>query len=196
MDLYTNCFIPSLGEEIRVNSVRFGDLFELNSYFNNMDYDGANTILEKICDRSLDGSDGYTNLDKFALLVHNKNEFLDKILTLSAKDENSKKISYEIILSDIVEVCKKYEINNFNLPSKLYYKDVDEILEETGKSIDEIKDHINQNKILMFGVPDFIKGIPNVYMNCFDNTFFYFCKLLYNTNLTVFYKKIKKYIHS
>ena len=64
-------------------------------------------------------------------------------------------------------------------------------MEETGKSIDEIKDHINQNKILMFGVPDFIKGIPNVYINCFDNTFFYFCKLLYNTNLTVFYKKIK-----
>ncbi len=43
----------------------------------------------------------------------------------------------------------------------------------------------------MFPVPDFVKGIPKVYVNCFDNTFFYFSKLLYGTNLQNLYKKIK-----
>ena len=57
--------------------------------------------------------------------------------------------------------------------------------------MESIKNHIDKNKILMFKIPSFIKGIPKVYINCFDNTLFYFCKLLYTSNLLNFYKKIK-----
>jgi hypothetical protein len=72
----------------------------------------------------------------------------------------------------------------------MYYADVNEILNETGNSIDSIKKHINDSKTLMFEVPDFIKGIPKIYLNCFDNTLFYFSKLLYTSNLQNMYKKI------
>jgi hypothetical protein len=57
-------------------------------------------------------------------------------------------------------------------------------------TVEEIKEHILKNKILLFDVPEVIKGIPKVYLNCFDNTLFYFSKLLYSTNFKDLYRKI------
>jgi hypothetical protein len=111
-------------------------------------------------------------------------------LRLSGKNEEEKSATYEVVLKEILENCKKYDDKNFNLPKQLYYKDSDEILKETSKNVNEIKKHITENKILLFDVPEVIKGIPKVYLNCFDNTLFYFCKLLYSANLKDLYRKI------
>jgi hypothetical protein len=191
MDLYTNCYIPSLKKEIKVNNITFGDYFQLNSYIQNSDFININDTFNKICEKSLNGLNQITNLDKFVLLLHLKSTFLEPILKLSAKDLESNNISYEIILKDILEVCKEYNGENFILPSQLYYSNIENILNETGYDVNTIKHHIEKNKFLLFKVPSFIKGIPKVYLNCFDNTLFYFCKLLYTSDLLFFYKKIK-----
>lgn len=191
MDFYTNFYAPTLKKEIKVNKLTFGDYFKLNSYIENSDYININNTLNEICEKSLMNDLKFSNLDKFSLLLHLKQFFLDPILKLSAKDSESNQISYELILKDIIKRCNKYEKNNIILPSQLYYENANDILKETGHTIGEIKKNINENKILMFDVPDFIKGIPKIYINCFDNTLFYFCKVLYSSNLSNFYKKIK-----
>lgn len=191
MDYYTDCYIPSLNKEIKVNKITFGDYFELNSYIQSSNYINMNNVFNKICEKSLDDINQITNLDKFALLLHLKHTFLSPILNLAAKDKDDNNISYDIIINDIFERIKEYKKEDFVLPKQLYYTDTSDILKETGNSIESIKKHIDKNKILMFNVPSFIKGIPKVYINCFDNTLFYFCKLLYTSNLLNFYKKIK-----
>lgn len=191
MNFYTNFYIPTLKKEIRVNKITFGDYFEFNSYIENSDYINANNVLNAICEKALIDSTKLTNLDKFSLLLHLKIQFLDPILKLSAKDNESNTVTYEIVLKNILDNCLKYKSEDIILPTQLYYGDVKDILKETGNSVGEIKKNINENKILMFEVPDFVKGIPKIYLNCFDNTLFYFCKVLYSSNLSNFYKKIK-----
>jgi hypothetical protein len=191
MNFYTNFYIPTLKKEIIVNKITFGDYFEFNSYIENSDYVNANNVLNTICEKALITPQKLTNLDKFSLLLHLKIQFLDPILKLSAKDHESNSITYEIVLKNIMDNCLKYKSDNIILPNELYYKDVEDILKETGNNIDKIKKNINENKILMFDVPSFVKGIPKIYLNCFDNTLFYFCKVLYSSNLFNFYKKIK-----
>ena len=186
MDFYTNCYIPSLKKEIKVNKLTFGDYFELNSYYINI-----NRIFNKICEKSLKDLNEISNLDKFSILLHLKTVFLGPMLSLSAKDKDENNITYDIILNDIFENIKKYEKKDFILPKYLYYADSEDILKETGNNIENIKKHIEENKHLLFKVPSFIRGIPTVYINCFDNTLFYFCKLLYSSDLLNFYKKIK-----
>jgi hypothetical protein len=146
-------------------------------------------MFDAICEKSF-SSLNTSNLDKFFILIHLKNEFLNPILRLSGKNEENKPATYEVVLKEILENCKKYDIEKINLPKSLYYKDSDEILKETSKNVEEIKKHLEENKILLFNVPEMINGIPKVYLNCFDNTLFYFCKLLYTANLKDLYKKI------
>jgi len=190
MNLYTKCYIPSLKNEIKIKNITFGDYFKLNSYIENSDYDTINDGFNEICEKSSSDYNLLTNIDKFIILLHQKINFINPILKLSAKDDDSNSISYEILLHNILKESFKYNINSIKLPKNMYYGDVDEILNETGNSIDSIKKHINDSKILMFEVPDFIKGIPKIYLNCFDNTLFYFSKLLYTSNLQNMYKKI------
>ena len=190
MNLYTKCYIPSLKNEIKIKNITFGDYFKLNSYIENSDYDTINDGFNEICEKSSSDYNLLTNIDKFIILLHQKINFINPILKLSAKDEDSNIISYEILLHNILKESFKYNIDSIKLPKNMYYADVNEILNETGNSIDSIKKHINDSKILMFEVPDFIKGIPKIYLNCFDNTLFYFSKLLYTSNLQNMYKKI------
>jgi len=190
MNLYTKCYIPSLKNEIKIKNITFGDYFKLNSYIENSDYDTINDGFNEICEKSSSDYNLLTNIDKFIILLHQKINFINPILKLSAKDDDSNSISYEILLHNILKESFKYNINSIKLPKNMYYADVNEILNETGNSIDSIKKHINDSKILMFEVPDFIKGIPKIYLNCFDNTLFYFSKLLYTSNLQNMYKKI------
>ena len=189
MNFYTNCYIPSQKKELKINKLTFGDYLQLNAYIESSDYTTINQIFNVICKKSY-SSTNTTNLDKFFILIHLKNEFLSPILRLSGKNEEEKSATYEVVLKEILENCKKYDDKNFNLPKQLYYKDSDEILKETSKNVNEIKKHITENKILLFDVPEVIKGIPKVYLNCFDNTLFYFCKLLYSANLKDLYRKI------
>jgi len=190
MNLYTKCYIPSLKNEIKIKNITFGDYFKLNSYIENSDYDTINDGFNEICEKSSSDYNLLTNIDKFIILLHQKINFINPILKLSAKDDDSNIVSYEILLRNILKESFKYNINSIKLPKNMYYSDVDDILNETGNSIDSIKKHINDSKILMFEVPDFIKGIPKIYLNCFDNTLFYFSKLLYTSNLQNMYKKI------
>jgi hypothetical protein len=189
MNLYTNCYIPSKKKEYKVNKLTFGDYLQLNLYIESSNYNAISEIFNAICEKSY-GSLNLSNLDKFFILIHLKNEFLSPILKLSGKNEENKSAIYEVVLKEILENCKKYNTENFNLPMQLYYKDSDEILSETSKNVEEIKKHLAENKILLFNVPEMIKGIPKVYLNCFDNTLFYFCKLLYTTNLKDLYRKM------
>jgi hypothetical protein len=190
MDYYTKCYIPSLNYEIEVNSITFGDYLKLNNYIENSNYEKVNDMFEEICQKININQHDLNNLDKFALILHLKNFFFNKILTLSAKDDEGNSVTYDIVLTSIIEKIKTYKFESFTLPKKLYYKDANVILKETGNSINDIKKHINQNKILMFSVPEMIVGIPKVYFNCFDNTLFYFSKLLMSTNIINLYKKI------
>jgi hypothetical protein len=190
MDFYTNCYIPSSKKEFKVNKLEFGDYLQLNSYISASDYVAINHTFDVISKKSLGTLENITNLDKFFVLIHLKNEFLSPILRLSGKNEEEKSATYEVVLKEILQNCKKYNDENFNLPKQLYYKDSTEILSEISKSVEEIKEHILKNKILLFDVPEVIKGIPRVYLNCFDNTLFYFCKLLYSANLKDLYRKM------
>ena len=190
MDFYTNCYIPSHKKEFKINKLTFGDYLQLNSYIEISDYVAVNHTFDVICEKSLGTLKNITNLDKFSLLIHLKKQFLNPILRLSGKNEDGESASYEVVLKEILENCKKYSIENFNIPSSLYYTDSKKIIEETSQTVDEIKEHILKNKILLFDVPEVIKGIPKVYLNCFDNTLFYFSKLLYSTNFKDLYRKI------
>mgnify|MGYP003351420738 CR=1 FL=1 len=163
MDFFTKCFIPSLQEEIGVNKIQFGDYIQLNSYIQSEDKENTHLTLEKICEKSLKNIENYTNLDKFVLLIHLHLNYLGNILKLSAKDEDSEKITYEVFLKNIIKESQKYKIDTFKLPKKLFYSDVSEILQETGESIEDIQRHIEENKILMFECPPMIQGIPKVY---------------------------------
>jgi hypothetical protein len=191
MDFYTNFYVPSLKKELKVNKITFGDHFKFNSYIENSDYINANAILNEICAKSFEYNYKLNNLDKLALLLHLKIVFINPILNLIAKNEEGDQVTYEIILKNVLKKIKEYDFNDFKLPVELYYSNVNDIIKETNQNINEIKTHIYHNKILMFDVPNFIKNIPNVYINCFDNTFFYFCKVLFSSNLLNFYKKIK-----
>lgn len=190
MDLYTQCYIPSIKKELKINKITFGDYFQLNSYIKNSDYNAVNEMFDEICEKSVGKNIDLKNLDKFAILLHLKSIFLSPILKLNGKNNENKSVVFEILIKNIINALKEYDLDDFNLPKKLYYTDVDEICLETNHSIEDIKKHIDQNMILMFKVPDPIKKIPNVYINCFDNTLFYFCKLLYTTNLLLLYHKI------
>lgn len=189
MDFFTNCYIPSLDKEFKVNKLCFGDYFQLNSYILNKDFENINETFNLICKKSLDLD--LKNLDKFILLIHLNCNYLDPILKLSAKDNESNPITYEIFLKDIIKESEKYSFENFTIPTQLYYSEADFIIRETGKSLEQIKEHIENNKIQMFDVPEMIKNVPNVYFNCFDNTFFHFLKLVYSANIKDLYKKIK-----
>lgn len=191
MDLFTKFYVPSLKKEMMVNKITFEDILRFNLCLENSNYIEANTVLNIICKKAFNYTYNLTNLDKFALLLHLKINFLNPILTLVAKNENSEKISYEIFLENILQTCKEHDNGNISLPSDLYYSDANEIIKETNQSIDEIKKHLIEKKNLMFEIPNFIYGLPNIYINCFDNTLFYFCKLLYSFNLNDLYKKIK-----
>jgi len=191
MDFYTKCYIPSLGEEIRVNKLQFGDYIQLNSYIQSEDKENSHMLFEQICEKSLKNIQNHTNLDKFILLIHLHLNYLGNILKLSAKDKDSNKVTYEVFLKNIIKESQKYKINGFKLPKKLYYSDVSEIITETGESIESIKKHIDDNKFLMFECPDNIKGVPKIYFNCFDNTLFHFIKFIYSADMKNLYKKIK-----
>lgn len=190
MDFYTNCYIPSHKKEFKINKLTFGDYLQLNSYIETSDYVAVNHTFNIICQKSLGTLEDITNLDKFFVLIHLKNQFLSPILRLSGKNEEKESATYEVVLKEVLENCKKYNFEDFNLPKSLYYKDSEEILKETLQTVEEIKEHILKNKILLFDVPEVIKGIPKVYLNCFDNTLFYFSKLLYSTNFKNLYRKI------
>lgn len=190
MDFFTDCYIPSQKKEFKINKIAFGDYFQLNSYIQNSDYTAVNHTFDKICLKSLGTLNDVTNLDKFYILLHLKSIFLNPILKLSGKNEEKESATYEVVLKDILKICKKYNLNNFNLPKNLYYKDSEDILKETCYTVEEIKKNIEINKLLLFETPKIIKGIPKIYLNCFDNTLFYFCKLLYTTNLKDLYKKV------
>lgn len=190
MIFYTDCFIPSINEVKKIKALKFGDYFELNSYLSDKNHESANSIFNKICSYSLEDVD-LKNIDKFAILLQLRNDYINPILKLLAKDKDSNSVTYELLIKDIIERCKKYKINNFILPKELYYKKTKNILLEVDSDVENIKKHININKFLLFDVPDFIENIPKIYLNCFDNTLYYFCKLIYSTDLSVFYKKIK-----
>lgn len=190
MDFYTQCYIPSIKKELKINKINFGDYFQLNSYIKNSDYDAINELFDKICKKSLEVDVDINNLDKFAILLHLRSIFLSPVLKLNGKNKDDKPVVFEILIKNVLNSIRKYNQNEFFLPKKLYYENVSDICDETGKNTEEIINHINQNKILMFEVPEPIKKIPNVYINCFDNTLFYFCKLLYSTNLFLLYQKI------
>lgn len=190
MDFFTNCYLPSYKKELKINKLTFGDYFQLNLYIESGDYDSVNSFFNTICEKSLGSSENITNLDKFSILVHLKNTFLNPILRLSGKNEDGESATYEVILKEVLEICKKYNFDDIRLPKDLYYGDSDDILKETTHDVQTIKNHIESNKILLFEVPEMIKGIPKVYLNCFDNTLFYFCKLIYSTNLKELYRKI------
>lgn len=190
MDFFTNCYIPSHKKEFKVNKLTFGDYLQANLYIENADYVALNHTFNVICEKSIGSLKDINNIDKFFVLIHLKNHFLSPILRLSGKNEENTPITYEVLLKEILENCKKYNDISFNLPKNLYYKDSEEILKEISRNVEEIKKHILENKILLFEVPEVIKGIPRVYLNCFDNTLFYLCKLLYFTNLKDLYRKI------
>jgi hypothetical protein len=190
MDYFTNCYIPSHKKEFKINKLSFGDYLQINTYIDASDYVAASNTFDSICEKSLGKLDDIVNLDKFFILIHLRNTFLSPLLRLSGKDNEKESVIYEVVLKEVLQNCKKYNSQNFNLPQKLYYKDSEDILKETSHNVEEIKEHIQNNKFLLFDVPDIIKEIPKVYFNCFDNTLFYFCKLLYSTNLKNLYKKI------
>ena len=165
---------------------------KLNSYISNkMSYEKISLIFDEICLKSFDKNFELKNIDKFSILLHLYIFFVNPILKLSAKNNENGSITYEILLRTLIDQIKKYDLTENILPNKLYYDDAGEILKETNMDINNIKKHIEKNKILLFNIPDFIKGIPKVYLNCFDNTLFYLCKLIYTTDLMIFYKKIK-----
>lgn len=191
MDFFIKCYIPSLKNDVNINKISFGDYFQLNSYFENNDLENANIIFEKICEKSLNCSKNICNLDKFSILIHLHSCYFSSILKLIGKDKESNKVNYEISLKHIIKEIKKYQFDEISLPKKLYYSNISDILNETNQNIEDIKKHIEKNKILMFECPDIIKNISKIYFNCFDNTLFHFLKLVYSTNLKILYKKIK-----
>ena len=73
MDYYTECYIPSIKKELKINKLSFGDYFQLNSYIKNSDYNAVNEIFENICEKSTENKIKLINLDKFAILLHLKN---------------------------------------------------------------------------------------------------------------------------
>jgi hypothetical protein len=190
MDYFTSCYIPSLKKELKINKLTFGDYLQTNIYIDVSDHVATSQMFDVICEKSFKNLDNISNFDKFFVLIHLRNVFLNPLLKLSGKNEEKQMAVYEVVLKEVLQNCKKYEPNDINLPEKLYYKTSDEILKETSQNVEKIKTHISENKLLMFNVPDVIKGIPKIYINCFDNTLFYFCKLLYSTNLKNLYKKI------
>ena len=190
MDFFTDCYIPSQKKEFKINKITFGDYFQLNSYIQNSDYIAVNHSFNNICLKSLGTLSDIVNLDKFYILLHLKSIFFNPILRLSGKNEEKESATYEVILKEILNICKNYNLDDFDLPKDLYYKDSEDILKETSHNVEEIKKNIDINKVLLFETPKMIRGIPKIYLNCFDNTLFYFCKLLYTTNLKDLYKKI------
>jgi hypothetical protein len=191
MDFFTKCYIPSLKKDISVNKITFGDFLQLNSYFQAQDIENASNTMEKICKKSYSDVELFSNFDKFVLLLHLYCNYFLPILKLIGKDEESNNVNYEVSLKHVLKESEKYKFGEIQLPKKIYYQDISEILYETGESVESIKRHISKNKILMFDKPEFIKNIPRVYFNCFDNTLFHFLKLVYSTNLKNLYKKIK-----
>ena len=189
MDFYTKCYIPTFKQEIRVNSIKFGDVVKINNYIQNSDYESINQIFNEICDNCTNFSKKLKNLDKFYILLHLKDFFFDPSLKLSGKNDEENVI-LDILLKDIMKRCLSYNFKDFELPQNLYYKNVEQILKENNQDIQQIKNHIDDNKILMFDIPNCIKGIPKININCFDNTLFYFCKTLFSSNINNVFNKI------
>ena len=109
MNFYTNCYIPSQKKELKINKLTFGDYLQLNLYIESSDYPAINQMFDVICEKSF-SSLNTSNLDKFFILIHLKNEFLNPILRLSGKNEENKPATYEVVLKEILENCKKYNI--------------------------------------------------------------------------------------
>ena len=191
MDYYISSYLPSLKKNIEINKISFGDFFQLNLYIQNGNNERTSSVFDLICHKSIGYTDNITNLDKFYTLLNLYIFHIQSILKISAKTENGESSVYEIFLKIVLDNCKKYEIADFKIPRKIYYSDSDEILNETGEKYEDIEKHIYYNKIQMYDVPDFLKGVPTVYFNCFDNSLFHFCKLLYKTNTKHLYNKIK-----
>lgn len=191
MDFFIDCYIPSLKKEIKINKLCFGDFYQCNLYIDNNDYVNLNETFDRICQKSTKEYNNLNNLDKFSILLQLYVFYINSILKLSAKDNNDNKITYEILLKDVLKKIKKYDIDDFYIPKKIFYLKASEILNESNKNIEEIKNHIKKNKIRLFETPEIIKGIPKIYMNCFDNSLFYFLKILYSENYKNFIKKIK-----
>jgi hypothetical protein len=190
MDFYINSYLPSQKKNIDINKMSFGDFFQLNAYIQNSDNVRISDTFDSICEKSIGAIDNITNLDKFYTLVNLYRFYINPLLKISAKNENAESVVCEISLKMVLNNCEKYEINGFNIPSKMYYDKSSDILHETGESYENIEKHIYLNKIQMYEVPDFLKGVPKAYLNSFDNSLFYFCKLLYRTDLKKLYKKI------
>jgi hypothetical protein len=191
MDYFINSYIPSLKKEIKINKLSFGDFYQCNLYIENKDFENLNEIFNNICQKSTKEYPNLNNLDKFSILLHLYVFYLNSILKLSAKDEEGNRITYEVFLKDVFNKVKEYNILEFNLPKNLYYSSVNDILKETDEKADNIKQHIKENKIQMFEIPEMIKGVPKVYINCFDNSLFHFLKLIYSENTKNVFKKIK-----
>jgi hypothetical protein len=191
MDFLINCYIPSLKKQIKINKLCFGDLYQCNLYIQNKDFENLNETFNSICQKSTKQYDVLNNLDKFSILLHLYVFYLNPILKLSAKDNENNKVSYDVFLNDLFNKIKKYNISEFNLPKQLYYSNVNDILKETKENADVIRKHIKTNKIQMFEIPEMIKGISKVYINCFDNSLFHFLRILYSENIKNLFKKIK-----
>jgi hypothetical protein len=191
MDFLIECYIPSLKKQIKINKLCFGDLYQCNLYIQNKDFENLNKTFNNICQKSTKQYDILNNLDKFSILLHLYVFYLNPILKLSAKDNENNKVSYDVFLNDLFNKIKKYNISEFNLPKQMYYSNVNDILKETKENADNIKKHIKTNKIQMFEIPEMIKGISKVYINCFDNSLFHFLRILYSENIKNLFKKIK-----
>jgi hypothetical protein len=191
MDFLIECYIPSLKKQIKINKLCFGDLYQCNLYIQNKDFENLNKTFNNICQKSTKQYDVLNNLDKFSILLHLYVFYLNPILKLSAKDNENNKVSYDVFLNDLFNKIKKYNISEFNLPKQMYYSNVNDILKETKENADNIKKHIKTNKIQMFEIPEMIKGISKVYINCFDNSLFHFLRILYSENIKNLFKKIK-----
>ena len=134
MDFFTKCHIPSIGKELKINKLCFGDYFQLNSYIANSDLENINETFNLICEKSLKNSKNFINLDKFIILMHLNCVYLEPILKLSAKDEDSNPITYEVFLKNVIKKSQNYKFENFTIPRYLYYSDANDILKETGKN--------------------------------------------------------------
>lgn len=192
MNFFIDCYIPSLKKEIKINKLCFGDFYECALYIENKDYESLNQAFEDICKKATREYDIFSNLDKFSILLQLYTFYINPILKLSAKDYEGNNVTYEIFLKDILKKIKNYNINEFYIPKKLFYSKANEILEESNKTIQEIKNHLKTNKILLFEIPEMIKGIPKIYMNCYDNSLFHFLRIVYSENQKNIIKKIKR----
>jgi hypothetical protein len=191
MNFLITAYLPTLKKEIYIDKISFGDYLQLNLYIESNDLYNISNQFEKICEKAFKNSNQLSNLDKFSILLHLYAHYFNAILKISGKNTEDEPLTFEVFIKNIINEIKKYKTEDIILPKNIFYKNTNDILKETSQDINKIKTHINENKILMFFIPDFIKGIPKVYINCFDNSLFHFLKFLYSEKPEKIYKKIK-----